>query len=160
MSTPPFEIRVPPVRSQDDLDLLGRLANRNNVLHSLPVTITRGNITKGLRGTIRSVKEDFLPYSLEPLQDRDQAALSHVCRRDCLSCNRDRDRDGSFDASHQCVSTCAACLDAILQKAREQERMQALRKLRDLFSGIKLHVYIPARQKTEVVDIINVRPDE
>jgi hypothetical protein len=58
------------------------------------------------------------------------------------------------------VSTCAACLDAILQKAREQERMQALRKLRDLFSGIKLHVYIPARQKTEVVDIINVRPDE
>lgn len=153
---------MPPVRSDDDLDLLGRLTNRHTVMHSLPVIVLRRNTNaKGLRGDIRTVNEKFLPFNLEPLQERDEAALSHVCRRDCPSCNQYRYRGRDVvEAGHRCVPSCAACLEAILQKGRKYERMETLRKSHDLFSDISVQVYLPARQKVEKFSIVDVRPDE
>lgn len=108
------------------------------------------------------MKENFLPFNLGTFQERDEATLSHICRRDCSSCNRYRyrDRDGMVEAGHQCMSSCAACLEVILQKGKKYERMETLQKSHDLLSGITLQVYLPARQKTERFNILDVRPDE
>jgi hypothetical protein len=131
-------------------------------MRSLPVVVIFDKSAKGLRGEISSVKEDFLPLNIEPLQERGQEALSHVCRMGCPGCNQYRIRDRCIisDTGHQCASACAACLEGMLQKGRARARIETLRKSHDLFQGITLGVYLPARQKIQPVSIVNVRPDE